>query len=368
MLNNLKKIFGALALTAGLVSAAAAQQLYVKDMQVRYPTGASDDHYCERGYVDPTHDTSVSFITQVSAVDVEPDIWSARIESERPRLSGGVNVYPGGCLKLCVKLVCVSTAGSFGIDELSFEVFKFGAGSNPLDPASTPPIRTISLYNIGTCSDSTYPAEYYISSPANSSAYFHCASWDGSYNLNGTFGKTNGSFGFRAKVRTNQVSATAGNISIEQTSAYPGQNQKPIAVDVVNVHAVRSSPTVTGKITGVAAQPYNILYRLSKDASATIKIFSLEDAAFTTPVRTILNDVPKVGEGTPDGTLTNGDFWDGRDNTGAMMPSGVYVGFINAQAYDYFGPDTSYGTTIYLSRSEERRVGKECRSRWSPYH
>src|SRR5690606_41737294 len=23
---------------------------------------------------------------------------------------------------------------------------------------------------------------------------------------------------------------------------------------------------------------------------------------------------------------------------------------------------------IYISRSEERRVGKECRSRWSPYH
>ena len=22
----------------------------------------------------------------------------------------------------------------------------------------------------------------------------------------------------------------------------------------------------------------------------------------------------------------------------------------------------------FLSRSEERRVGKECRSRWSPYH
>ena len=24
--------------------------------------------------------------------------------------------------------------------------------------------------------------------------------------------------------------------------------------------------------------------------------------------------------------------------------------------------------TIIASRSEERRVGKECRSRWSPYH
>src|SRR2546427_8657930 len=27
-----------------------------------------------------------------------------------------------------------------------------------------------------------------------------------------------------------------------------------------------------------------------------------------------------------------------------------------------------YPTTAVLLRSEERRVGKECRSRWSPYH
>ena len=29
-----------------------------------------------------------------------------------------------------------------------------------------------------------------------------------------------------------------------------------------------------------------------------------------------------------------------------------------------------YGPAVYekLCRSEERRVGKECRSRWSPYH
>ena len=27
-----------------------------------------------------------------------------------------------------------------------------------------------------------------------------------------------------------------------------------------------------------------------------------------------------------------------------------------------------YGHTPVSSRSEERRVGKECRSRWSPYH
>ena len=33
------------------------------------------------------------------------------------------------------------------------------------------------------------------------------------------------------------------------------------------------------------------------------------------------------------------------------------------------GLDTpTSGTVIVRGRSEERRVGKECRSRWSPYH
>ena len=30
--------------------------------------------------------------------------------------------------------------------------------------------------------------------------------------------------------------------------------------------------------------------------------------------------------------------------------------------------DLAVGVIIGLTRSEERRVGKECRSRWSPYH
>ena len=30
--------------------------------------------------------------------------------------------------------------------------------------------------------------------------------------------------------------------------------------------------------------------------------------------------------------------------------------------------DNGDGTTTFVCRSEERRVGKECRSRWSPYH
>ena len=37
--------------------------------------------------------------------------------------------------------------------------------------------------------------------------------------------------------------------------------------------------------------------------------------------------------------------------------------------YDYFKKETKKGKSPHLERrSEERRVGKECRSRWSPYH
>ena len=36
-----------------------------------------------------------------------------------------------------------------------------------------------------------------------------------------------------------------------------------------------------------------------------------------------------------------------------------------AGVYDTITPDMS---TSWMDRSEERRVGKECRSRWSPYH
>ena len=39
-----------------------------------------------------------------------------------------------------------------------------------------------------------------------------------------------------------------------------------------------------------------------------------------------------------------------------------------ARAVTGNGPDPGWVLDRYLPRSEERRVGKECRSRWSPYH
>jgi hypothetical protein len=290
-----------------------SQQLYVSEIRVI----AGSNQYC----------TSHSDTTDRSLVS---DPYGARIEFDRPT-SG----YPGSCVRLCAWITAVvqTTANAnMGVDELTFEIFKFKAGANPLDPSSTPPIRTISLYNVATFSLAT-------TDPQTNWGPF-CTAWDGSYNVEGFWKKTNGQYGFRATVRTNQVSPTAGNINIQQTSAFPGQNQNPITVDVVNIHVVKATPTVVGKITGVGAQPYNILYRLSKDATVTITIEEPHVSSFTT-IRTIINSAPRFGEGKPDGTLTNGDFWDGRDNNGQLVPAGNYYYRINASARDDRGWDNA---------------------------
>jgi hypothetical protein len=50
-----------------------------------------------------------------------------------------------------------------------------------------------------------------------------------------------------------------------------------------------------------------------------------------------------------------------------QTPDGHKLG---SQSLDYGSHETQAAITLEIlaSRSEERRVGKECRSRWSPYH
>ena len=43
-------------------------------------------------------------------------------------------------------------------------------------------------------------------------------------------------------------------------------------------------------------------------------------------------------------------------------------GFFNFYQGDTIYLNSSHGNSANMERSEERRVGKECRSRWSPYH
>ena len=53
-----------------------------------------------------------------------------------------------------------------------------------------------------------------------------------------------------------------------------------------------------------------------------------------------------------------------------MIPSDLnnFCREIMAHLADMNAGTSAIQDTFTLSRSEERRVGKECRSRWSPYH
>ncbi len=195
-----------------------------------------------------------------------------------------------------------------------------------------------------------------------------CAAWDGSYDIAGEFGKSNGDFAFRATVATDFPgdNVAVDKIEFNSTIAYPGENQIPIQVDVTNVHTVRSTPTVVGDITAVPAQPYTFAYRLSKDADVRIAIFdaSSDDSAqygteastmtVTTKVRTLVDWQPRVGEGIKgvesDKQIVESDSWDGRNDQGMLLPAGNYIAAIQAKTKDEWpGTDFSRAVTRQVS-------------------
>lgn len=196
-----------------------------------------------------------------------------------------------------------------------------------------------------------------------------CAAWDGSYEIAGEFGKSNGQFAFRATVATDAPgdNVITDKIEFNSTIAYPGMNQIPMQVDVTNIHTVRSTPSVVGNITAVSAQPYTYAYRLSKDADVRIAIFdasngdNLSYGASTTTdikeknlVRTLVDWQPRLGEGMKgvekDVQITEFDSWDGRNDNGMLLPAGNYVVSLQAKSQDEWpGVDFSRAVTRQLS-------------------
>ena len=270
-----------------------------------------------------------------------------------PNISGtlGYNVC-NDQLFLCAQVGIgqVPTTGSIALDEVEFEIFRFVDGANPLDPGSTPPLKTFFIdkpdlvqNGVNGC---TAPS---CSLPADIAGvgYAYCVLWDGSQNVQGGTGKINGQYGFRVTVQTNQV-GQSGNITITQTRAYPSGAtldagllnvpSKNIVVDVTDVHVVRSTPTVVGQITGVSAEPYNFTYRLSKDSTMYLTIN--QSASPWNNIRTVIPGLPRTGEGSLGAPgaqpLVNGDSWDGRDNFGNIMPPGSYLAVFQANSADQY--------------------------------
>ena len=51
-----------------------------------------------------------------------------------------------------------------------------------------------------------------------------------------------------------------------------------------------------------------------------------------------------------------------------FLSKGKFVAGYDRTPSELTGHLIAEGAQIHYERSEERRVGKECRSRWSPYH
>ena len=188
------------------------------------------------------------------------------------------------------------------------------------------------------------------------------------YEIDGEFGQSNGDFGYRTTISSNWPGdgVSTPEIDLSHTIVYPGKDQIPIQVDVTNIHSVRSTPTLVGQKVAVTAQPYNINYRISKDATVTINIYDpsrgLQEADAI--VRNLVNNLPREGEGFQGGGVgsseetitTMSEAWDGRDNEGRLLPFGNYVVDLQATTVDEWDQP---GNSAFPQRDVSRSVTRQ---------
>ncbi|NNN05244.1 MAG: hypothetical protein HKL90_05030 [Elusimicrobia bacterium] len=333
------------------------------DPEINFENNYDDGLFANRCVGDPQAVAPFSPAT-LSSQALSPNLEYPSLTPVYPPGDNGFNVC-NSQVYLCAQACAVgaSTAAPVQIDTLEFEIFRYVDGANPLDPTSTPPLRTFFIDNPGTvttspgCVPQANPAPQgtglFMGTPAQDSQPANCVVWDGSQAIQGMFGKVNGTYGFRVTVQTNQQ-GQSGNIAITNVKAYPigetydanltAVSQKPIIVNVTDVHVINSTPTVVGKITGVAAEPYNFTYRLSKPATMYITINqSVPDSnGHYENMRNLLgqNGEQEPGEGNLGATgatpLLDGSSWDGRDNNGNVLPPGSYLAVFQANSFNQY--------------------------------
>ena len=122
------------------------------------------------------------------------------------------------------------------------------------------------------------------------------------------------------------------------------------------------------------------LYRISSETNATRMKGAFENGSYTVTFKgsdsvalcALISDDKSV---TADNTDSQGNLSDNTannvNNTNNASDNNTGVKnntTVNAVNTTTSGAVNSSNTTAPKTRSEERRVGKECRSRWSPYH
>src|SRR5256884_8758181 len=89
------------------------------------------------------------------------------------------------------------------------------------------------------------------------------------------------------------------------------------------------------------------------------------------PYTTLFRSVRDVSSGKETQLTTDGvrDYSYALDNAGwTKSDNPILLWSPDSKKIATFKQDQRNVGEMYLVRSEERRVGKECRSRWSPYH
>src|SRR3712207_2955403 len=125
--------------------------------------------------------------------------------------------------------------------------------------------------------------------------------------------------------------------------------------------------------------PYTTLFRSVREAGNAVPAAPKDrDMTLTVPSMKRVKEVPVYGGAVEDETaLHNGTLhvddtgfpWEREAN---VYIAGHRLGYPRTDSFLVFWDlnELERGHRVLLtdSRSEERRVGKECRSRWSPYH
>src|SRR3989454_1105161 len=125
--------------------------------------------------------------------------------------------------------------------------------------------------------------------------------------------------------------------------------------------------TVTAAVTDAIGTPLGAdsLWSFTTDVAPTVTVQAPAPGATGVPLNTTVT--ASFSKAMNAATITTATFRLRAAGSTADAPATVTVNAAGTLAT--LTPSSPLGAgTVYTARSEERRVGKECRSRWSPYH
>ena len=118
----------------------------------------------------------------------------------------------------------------------------------------------------------------------------------------------------------------------------PTERQKPLLVDEAGLLSEEESSTLINKLEEISQRQENEV--------AVVTVNSLEG---------------KTAEAYADDYYDYNGYGYGENDDGLLL-------LVSMGEREWAITTYGYCHTVAFTRSEERRVGKECRSRWSPYH